>query len=421
MRFSFDKFKVDLIWNLVSFLFVGLMGVFLNAFVINKYGIEILGVFNQNYAIYLFLSQLAVGGVHLSVQKLIPEYHGQNNEERYILLSSLGVTSVTSVIVITIAWFLKELPGRVMDSAGVTHGFKFVIPGLLFFSYNKIMLAYFNGKRRMKTFAVFQFLRFSFMVSFVILFPFFHLSPVTLSIILSCSEFLLFVIMACSLRITLTNLNWRDFVTWYQVNWSFGRKALMGNFLFDANTKVDIFIIGIFLNDKAVGIYSFAALVVEGFGQLSVIFRNNINPILTKCYNKKQVETLGYIIRKSKMKFFKIICSIGVLSIIGFPVVLHVFGETKYISEMWSVYAILALGISLTSGYQPFIMLFNQLGNAILQTKLIFAIFLSNVLLNIFLIPMFGIYGSAMATALSNVVFVYCLKYYSKINYQLHI
>lgn len=73
---------------------------------------------------------------------------------------------------------------------------------------------------------------------------------------------------------------------------------------------------------------------------------------------------------------------------------------------VWAVYAILACGIALTSGHQAFLMLFGQLGRPGTQTLFIAGFFGSNVLLNLALIPLLGIYGAALATALSFVAMV---------------
>ena len=71
---------------------------------------------------------------------------------------------------------------------------------------------------------------------------------------------------------------------------------------------------------------------------------------------------------------------------------------------VWAIYAILALGIAASSGHQPFLMLFSQLGRPGTQTLFIAGVFLSNVLLNLALIPWLGLYGAALATALSFLV-----------------
>ena len=418
MKLKLDKFRVDLFWNMVSFLFVAILGVFMNAFISKQYDVSVLGVFNQNYALYLFLSQLAVSGVHLSVQKYIPEFESKEDTSS-ILISALLLTTVSSLLVILVAYFFRDIPGRLMDSEGVKEGFKYVIPGLLFFSYNKVLLAYLNGRRRMKEFALYQFLRFFLMVSFLVILNYYQVASNKLVLVLTLSEITLFLIIILAVKLNLRLLTISQIKFWLKNNFHFGNRALLGNFLFDANTKVDIFLIGIFLSDRSAGIYSFAALILEGFAQVPVIFRNNINPVIAKCYSSRHISLLNKIIKVNIRKFYKVIGGLGILSIIGFPVVLWVFGQMEYLEDMWIVYSLLVSGIIFTAGYQPFIMLFNQMGNPALQTWFIFALAGTNFILNLIFIPMLGIYGSALATGLSNIVVIVFIKYYANRKYKL--
>ena len=68
------KFFQDAIWNYSAFGIMALTGVILNFFIAWKMGLEALGIFNQIYAIYVVLGQLAAFGIHDSVQKHIAEY-----------------------------------------------------------------------------------------------------------------------------------------------------------------------------------------------------------------------------------------------------------------------------------------------------------------------------------------------------------
>jgi hypothetical protein len=69
-----SKFNTDLLWNMASFGLVAIIGIVLNIIIFKVYHTDVLGVFNQVFAIYLLLSQLAVGGVHLGVQRFVPAY-----------------------------------------------------------------------------------------------------------------------------------------------------------------------------------------------------------------------------------------------------------------------------------------------------------------------------------------------------------
>src|SRR5690349_7530199 len=63
---NMSQFRVEVIWNLASFVILGLSGVLINILIGYAYDASALGVFNQVFAVYIFFSQLAVGGIHLS-------------------------------------------------------------------------------------------------------------------------------------------------------------------------------------------------------------------------------------------------------------------------------------------------------------------------------------------------------------------
>lgn len=403
------KFSEDLFWNALSFGFIALIGIIINAVIINYYDSSALGIFNQVYAIYILLSQLAVGGVHLSVQLYIAKHASVKEHCRQILSAAIFLSGLISLFFIALAYALKDFPGIILQSKEVSFAYTLAVWGLLFFSMNKILLSFHNGMREMKKFAFFQLLRFILMLAVLILLIVRNSSPVYLSLILPVSEFLLFVvlIMENSNHISLKP-GWR-FIQWMKIHFRFGRKALIGNFLLDVNTRVDIFILGIFLSDRMVGIYSFGATIAEGFLQLPTIFRNNINPVITAASNRGK-DFLQLVIRKNIIVFYKILSPLALISVACFPLLTMILAVKEEPMTMWIIYSILIGTVTLTSGYLPFQMIFNQLGYPMLHSKYIFLIFLCNVIFNLLLIPYFGIYGAAMGTALASIAQAVVMK-----------
>lgn len=407
-----SKFNTDLLWNMASFGLVAIIGILLNIIILKVYDTSVLGVFNQVFAIYLLLSQLAVGGVHLGVQRFVPANFKSETQTKNIVLAALIVSTVISIIIIIIGFLCKDFPARILNSKAVGIGYAAILPGLLFFSWNKVLLSFHNGCRRMKAFAVFNFLRYALILLGLLLFVFFKYDVNLLPIILSSAELGLFlVVMMYSLPYLWGAIHLKRLLVWINIQYKFGNKALLGNFLLDVNTKVDVFILGVFLSDSEVGIYSFASTFAEGFMQLPVLLRNNINPILAKLSVKRNLTLTEKIISRSKKKFLKMIGAIGILAILLFPLVFIVFAIEDHRFESWLIFSILVLFVSISSGYQPFLMLFNQFGHPWQQTKFIFVLFLSNVLLVLMLVPVLGIYGAALGTGLSFIVQMYYQKW----------
>jgi O-antigen/teichoic acid export membrane protein len=407
------KFNNDLIWNAGAFGMAALIGILVNFLIYRSAGEAYLGVFNQCYAGYILLSQLAVGGVHLSVQRFVPVHTQEPAVLRNILSSALLLCMLSSLLVILPSWIFSDIPGQWLDSPEVEESFRWVLPGLLFFSLNKVLMAYLNGLRVMKPFAVFQFLRFFFLLVFILIFLYLLGKPEHIAATLSLSEALLFLVILLFFlpRYTLFPSE-SGFKEWLNVQNKFGAKALVGNFLLDVNTRVDVFILGYFHSDAAVGIYSYASTFAEGFLQLTVLVRNNINPVLTRLSAKRNAPFTRRILKASIRKSYKMIGGLGFLSIIGFPLFLWIT-QAEQAFTVWLVYSLLAGFASLTAGYQPLLMIHNQYGQPGLHTWFIMTLFIANILFNLVLVPFMGAPGAALATGLSYIIMMIWLKFVS--------
>lgn len=405
-----NKFNTDLLWNLFAFGGIVVIGILLNILIITFYNEEALGVFNLTYAVYILLSQLAVGGVHLSIQYFVPKYAFSRQYVSTFLLTALISSVITGLLVVSVGYLLIPALGELLNSDNVAEALFFTLWGLFFFSFNKIILSVHNGLRNMRSFALFQFLRFLFMLIFLLVFIVFNVRMQLLSCLLAISELLLFFGLIFSVRSLLSAQINKRFKKIFYIQFRYGNKALTGNFLLDINTKVDVFTLGIFLNDYWVGIYSFAATVAEGFMQLPVVMRNNINPIITRLHSKADKKLTERVLATNRNAFYKVIIPLGLLSMIVFPLLPYLLGM-EHVLTVTLIYLILCGSFMLSGGYQPFLMIFNQFGSPGMQTRYIMFIFATNVFANFLLVPFWGVYGAALGTACSFFVQVFALKY----------
>lgn len=398
----------------------GILGVFINILIFNSFGTNALGVFNQIYAIYIVLSQIAVGGMQFSIQYFIPIVN-EKSLKITILTSALIATTCFTVVIMILGYWLKEIPGKILSSEDVQAGFVYVIPGLLFFSYNKIIIAYLNGLRRMRVYAIAQLLRFVFMLASVFVLIYIEVPIYFIAGILSMAEFLLFIFLIIIILPDFFGTHFDSIKYWVLRHVKYGYKVLLGNVLMDVNTRVDVFLLGIFLPDGQVGIYSFAATVAEGVYQLPILFRNNLNPILTNCHQRNNKLLLERVMNKALKSFYKVLSTIALLTILGFPFLYFVGAVKEEFFSTWIIYAIMVGGVVLTSGYIPFQMVFNQIGLPFQQTLFYVFSFVSNVILNIILIPLLGVYGAAIATSLVMLLQVLYQKKLIRTNYKIRL
>lgn len=419
----YGKFGQDVSWNIGSLAVLGVSGIILNILIGRIYGAATLGVFNQVYAIYILLSQFAVGGMHLSVLKHISQFADNRQICNQIVSSAITITAIIGGIVVSIAFALHQWVGDILKSPDVAIGLIYVLPGLWCFALNKIFLSILNGYRLMKAYAFAQASRYILMIALLITCVITHKPSFILPIIFSGAEIILLIwliIYTLTLRLysPVAPQKWGK---WFRKHILFGFKSFASGALSEINTRVDVLMLGFFTGDRIVGIYSFAAILVEGIIQLIIVIRTNINPVLTRLFTHNQFEKLKKTIHQGVKIFYPIMAGLGILCIITFPLLVHLFLPNSNFMDGWPVFCILIAGIMLSAGYMPFNMLLVQTGYPGSHTIMITLTVLANIVLNGLLIPWLGMYGAALATSASFVLAIVLLKIFVRHKLQMHI
>lgn len=408
------KFGHDVFWNVGSIIILGISGILLNILVGRFYGAEALGIFNQVFSIYILASQFAVGGMHLSVLKYISQYNNNRPVSDQIISSAFTITFISAGLTSISVFLLRHWIGTILQSPNISISLLYIIPGLVCFSLNKILFSILNGYRLMKAYAVAQALRYIFMIILLTLLILMQSPIYVLPVIFSGAEIILTVLLAFYIFRFYSSVNPRNFDFWFRKHIQFGTKSFASGALNEINTRVDVLMLGFFTNDRMVGIYSFAAILAEGFFQLIVIIRNNINPIMTRLFFENQIDQMENMIKRGIKIFYPAIAILGLLAIIGFPFLTELIMPNRDFMNSWFVFIILILGIILSSGYLPFNMLLIQTGHPGHYTSMVSLTVLINILLNWLLIPWLGIYGAAIATSVSIILSVMYLKIFTK-------
>ena len=167
-------------------------------------------------------------------------------------------------------------------------------------------------------------------------------------------------------------------------------------------SKLDIFILGYFVSDGMLGVYSFAVFVADGFLQLSYMFRGLVNPLLTSMYFDRPPLLLQRFLGRSIRRFYRLFLLLGLLLALGYPAFLILFGITEQLQANLLLFYLLLLGVLLSSGYLPFQFFFNQVGRPAEQTRFLGSLFAVTCVLLLLLVPIAGAYGAAAGLLLAN-------------------
>ncbi|SLN22794.1 oligosaccharide flippase family protein [Oceanibacterium hippocampi] len=408
------SFGRDVVWNMGGFAALALSGVLVNLVIGRFYGPAVLGVFNQVLAFYILAAQFAVFGVHFSVLRRVSVLSAAaGTEARQEIAAEVGsalvaVAGVASFVVLAGFLFTPAI-GLIVGSDDVMTGWLFVLPGLWLYSVNKVLLNTVNGLHHMRAFAIFQSSRFLLVLAFVFLWMAMDYSGPSIAASISLGEVVLSVGLAgylgrhVALRAVLEFERIRTHLV-------FGFRSALSGSLSELNTRVDVLVLGIFLSDTAVGIYSIAALVMEGISQLPIVVRNVLNPTIARLLEAGRQAELEVEIRKIARLTYGGVAVAALIACLVFPFFVEiVLGNPRYLDGLPSA-IILALGIVAAAGYLPLDMLLVQGNRPGTQTIFKALVVLSNLVLNFALVPFLGMEGAALGTAGAYVLYVVWMK-----------
>jgi O-antigen/teichoic acid export membrane protein len=283
-------------------------------------------------------------------------------------------------------------------------GIQFISPALVLFSVNKALMMVLNGTRRMRAYAVFQGVRYILIIAAVIGLILAGFTGPYLAWCFLVSELLLSVGLMTYVQRLTNGLRLKHVARpWILRHISFGMRGFFGGMLSDLNTRVDIILLGYFVNDASVGIYSFAAVFAEGFGQISYVVKQNLDPIIGRFTEANNIESLRSLMRKVVLVFVPCILAVSLLAVFLFPLMVRLFTDNRF-AESWPIFAVLLTGVVINAAFRPFQGVFLLTGHPGLHSLFFLAVVFSNAILNILFIRRIGLMGAAVATSLAYVV-----------------
>lgn len=409
-----SRFRRGVIWNFAAFVFMGITGIVLNLVIGRFYGPSVLGIFNQVFSIYIVLSQFAVLGLWLSVLRYVAEF-SEDQKTLSLIYSSAMILGAS----IAAAVSFGSLAGvgwieALFDSRGVARAWPLVLPGFWCYSLNKVLMAVLNGRRDMGVFAGVQIFRYASMLILLCAMTAIHVDTVWLPSVIAWPEIPIFLALIWRFRSYITCFPLSELKEWFKRHISFGVKSFMSGTLAELNTRVDVIMLGIFTTDANVGIYSMAAMMAEGMAQLSTVVRDNVNPLITRYIASKDWEKLALVTGKYKRYFYLFMGAVALAAVGAFPHVVAFLTGKAVFGKGWGVFGILALGIVSAAGYLPLNMILAQAGYPGFYTMFKGMTVLTNISLNAVLIPVYGLYGAAAATALTYFAAMWYLKLFVK-------
>ena len=204
--------------------------------------------------------------------------------------------------------------------------------------------------------------------------------------------------------IRLDSVNWRNAL--YPLTIMGGVQLLFG--------YADSFLLGIFKNDQEVGIYRVAvqisSLVVFALAALNQM----LHPHFSRLYAEKNMEELQRLVSfSSKIILFLSVIPSVIFLVFGEMIVTYVYGQEYSIGS--NTLSILIVGNLLNAAFGSVGALLNMTGHEKDSMRGMIIALIVNIVLDVVLIPYYGMEGAAVATAVSMVVWNVILRRYVRL------
>jgi len=395
------KLSRDIAWSVGSFGFLALSGILINVAVVGLRDAASLGVFNLAYAVYMVVSQFAVWGLHYSTMRNAA-YHSSSRKKRGVLLGTALVISLVSGAFACLCFlFAAPYVGALFESPNTGEAVKWSAFGLALFPTTKVLLAYINALRHMRAFSVLQALRYLCVMLWVV-----GVCISELPFAWATLGFFVGELLTASAALIYLHTNkmlhhFRLSAKWARRHFTFGSKSLLSGMFVETNSRLDVLLIGLFLDDVAVGVYSFAAMLVDGLYHLLSMARINLNPILVGMVKRAHWEEAKLLLRSTRYYASGAALAGAICVVMFFMLVTQYIMPDKGLQQGTSSLIILLAGLTFVSAYIPLENLLMVSGFPFYQTMQNLSVVLTNSIINLALVPLIGIDGAALGTAVS--------------------
>jgi O-antigen/teichoic acid export membrane protein len=289
------KFAGDSLWLLsAQFIMMGVMLVS-NLMITSKFGNDKLGVFNQGMAFLLLVSTIVGLGLNNTITKYTADHIGSFTHQilKERLVQNILFTLMISTMCLTGFIFLVFNMPFVFSSDETREGLCKTAYALPLFSINKNFQSFLVGLRKQKDYSIQRILRWILVLFIVILSCYFFENPDYSYYSFFISELILSFFMIGNLLGTKMRLNFENL----KIDLTFGLKSYVSELIAVSSDKLDVLVVGYFLSNSEVGIFSFVTFFAKSIYLLPSILMQNVNPIISKAHHQGKLFLLKPFLR----------------------------------------------------------------------------------------------------------------------------
>jgi len=397
---EFKKFAFDVGITLFASIITISLG-FVIILILGRYlGAGDLGLYRMTFTIYGIALLIAGIGIQATMIKYVAEYKKDRNKFNQIVSSGVITSLFFGIGFIALFHFSSGSFADIFNMPRLSHLIKILSLAFPFALVGGVLLGLLNGLREMKKYATAVIIQSVSMtiITLALVYYGFGVASAVIGVVFASVVYCLFLIYVTRNYFEITFSN---YIQTTKRILKFSSQIFGANAINMINYQADIVLIGYFLTFTDVGYYT----VAVGLSKFLWIFPQAIQtiayPTTSEYWAKNNHSTLQTMVNKSMKYTACILLPLGLgVGFFATGIVTMIFGKAFF-------YSVLPLQI-LIVGTVIFGIAFKSIGGALpganrpdLSLKTTCAGAIINIILNVSLIPYFGIVGAAIATAAS--------------------
>lgn len=366
------------------------------------YGPESWGIFTICLAILSISSMVSRVGIDIAIIKFVSALNNKISDIKGVYSISLRIIFIFSFLFSLILYLTSDfISDQIFKQENLSIYIKYLSFAVIPFSILNTNVSTFRGLKKIKEFAFFQ--HTSIYLSAILIF-------LLINFLLKVYHFsvpIFSYLIALSLMMIITSF--RVFKIFKKVisNYAISYKTLLKTsypMMFSSSILLlmawsDSLMIGIFKSEYDVGIYSVALRLAMTTGIILGAVNSILAPKISECYNNNRLDEFKKLIKHSTKIIFLTTLPVIVIMFTFSKFFLSIFGPQFVVAQYTLIILLAGQTVNAMSGSVGFILQMTG-KERVYQYILLVALFF-NILLNIFLIPRYGIEGAAIASAFS--------------------
>lgn len=396
---------VDVQWAFISVVTSSLAHFILRIVLGRDLGPEGLGVYTLAFTIYLFGMQFAAFGIGSALTKYVAEFlDDQTTIRNYVssgMTSSIITGTLMGIVLYLLAPFIAISFFHVPELESLIQMTALCYP---FIAIQKAVLGTLNGFRKMHLYAFLNIVQNVTVVAVSIVLVLFFGMGVTGAVIGFVGPTIL-ISALCPVLI-------RDWIRPGPSLWNvaalrattvFGFYVVLGNSIGFLNNQIDSIMIGYFLNPTEVGIYAVAVLLAQTLTLIPSAVQRVTAPVTATLYGKGDIEGVRTFFYSTLKKSLLFSAGSAILIAVFGSYIIDLFFTDEYLVS-YTPLLILLLGYAIGASFGAVGATLASIGEVRIPFRISAICGVLNVILNVLLIPIFGINGAALATTMTMIL-----------------